>query len=102
MKGISLCADCAYYDLKKHKCNRGATVDPDISKGQDVRFYVDCPLDDAEPVKHGHWILTQDEQYEYCRCSECGYDTGENWMIGSEIKYCANCGAKMDGGADNG
>lgn len=54
MKGITLCADCAYYDLKKHKCNRGATVDPDISKGQDVRFYVDCPLDDVEPVRH--WI----------------------------------------------
>lgn len=52
MKGITLCADCAYYDLKKHKCNRGATVDPDISKGQDVRFYVDCPLDDVEPVQH--------------------------------------------------
>lgn len=54
MKGITLCADCAYYDLKKHKCNRGATVDPDMSKGQDVRFYVDCPLDDVEPVRH--WI----------------------------------------------
>lgn len=54
MKGITLCSDCAYYDLKKHKCNRGATVDPDISKGHDVRFYVDCPLDDVEPVRH--WI----------------------------------------------
>lgn len=52
---------------------------------------------DAEPVRHGRWILTSDDQYEYCRCSECGYDTEENWMIGSEIKYCAGCGARMDG-----
>ena len=56
----------------------------------------EAPTIEAEPVKRGHWILTSDEQYEYCRCSECGYDTGENWMIGSEIKYCENCGARMD------
>ena len=57
---------------------------------------IHAPTIDAEPVKRGRWILTHDEQYEYCRCSECGYDTGENWMIGSEIKYCENCGARMD------
>lgn len=65
MKGITLCADCAYYDLKKHKCNRGATVDPDMSKGQDVRFYVDCPLDDVEPVRH--WIPCS-ERFPENRC----------------------------------
>ena len=48
-------------------------------------------------VRHGRWILSSDEQYEYCTCSECGYQNGENWMIGSDIAYCANCGAKMDG-----
>ena len=67
MKGITLCADCAYYDLKKHKCNNGATVDPDISKGQDVRFYVDCPLDDVEPVRH--WIPCSErlpEDFSWC------------------------------------
>ena len=58
---------------------------------------------ESEPVRHGHWVLTRDEQYEYCRCSKCGYDTGENWAIGSEIPYCEQCGSKnYDGGADNG
>lgn len=52
------------------------------------------PTIDAQPVKRGHWVLTRDENYEYCQCSECGYDTGENWMIGSEIPYCAQCGSK--------
>lgn len=59
MKGISLCADCAYYDLKKHKCKRGCTVDPDISKGEDVRFYVDCPLPD---VISKHTIVTNGDR----------------------------------------
>lgn len=60
------------------------------------------PTIEAEPVRHGHWVLTRDEQYEYCHCSECGYDTGENWMIGSEIPYCSQCGSKnYDGGAEN-
>ena len=54
-------------------------------------------------VRRGHWVLTRDEQYEYCHCSECGYDTGENWMIGSEIPYCSQCGSKnYDGGAESG
>ena len=42
------------------KCNRGATVDPDMSKGQDVRFYVDCPLPDVQEVRHGRWIYRFD------------------------------------------
>lgn len=62
----------------------------------------EAPKVEAEPVRRGHWVLTRDEQYEYCHCSECGYDTGENWMIGSEIPYCSQCGSKnYDGGADN-
>lgn len=45
---------------------------------------------DAEPVRHGYWIDTGSGQ----RCSECheiqyGHD---NYR-----RYCANCGAKMDG-----
>ena len=49
---------------------------------------------EQEP-KIGHWILTSDDDYEYCTCSECGYQNGKNWMIGSQIKYCQECGAKM-------
>ena len=52
-------------------------------------------MEECDEPKQGHWILSQDEQYEYCTCSECGYENGENWMIGSEIPFCANCGAKM-------
>ncbi len=50
--------------------------------------------------QQGKWILSSDEQYEYCTCSECGYENGENWMICSDIPYCQNCGAKMKGTND--
>ena len=49
----------------------------------------------TQKSKTGHWILTSDDDYEYCTCSECGYQNGENWMIGSQIKFCQECGAKM-------
>ena len=54
MKGISLCAECAYYSMKKHKCTRGCTVDPDVSKGDNPSFYLDCPLPEVEEKKQ--WI----------------------------------------------
>jgi hypothetical protein len=58
VKGITLCADCAYYDMKKHKCCQGAVGEPNLEKGDDVRFFTDCPLDDCEPV---------------VRCKDCIY-----------------------------
>jgi len=51
--------------------------------------------------KKGKWILTEDDNYEYCTCSECGYQNGENWMNGSDIPFCAVCGADMRGESDD-
>ncbi len=57
------------------------------------------PAADVAPVVHGRWI----EDHDYLKCPECGvmvkwdftfFDIG-NW------NYCPNCGAMMDGGADN-
>lgn len=50
--------------------------------------------------KKGKWVLTEDDNYEYCTCSECGYQNGENWMNGSDIPFCAMCGADMRGDED--
>ena len=50
--------------------------------------------DDADPVRHGHWIEDGYNDYKPA-CSECGCHSEEN-------KFCPNCGAKMDGGKDNG
>lgn len=41
---------------------------------------------DAEPVRHGHWIVDEDGNI---KCSECGHrGVGDN--------YCERCGARMD------
>lgn len=43
MKGITYCGACADYDIKKHRCKRGAQLE---SNPKD-KFFDDCPLPDA-------------------------------------------------------
>ena len=81
MKGIKCCAECADYSLKKHKCTRGAK---DPGKASDS-FYADCPLDDAESVRHGKPLtngdrirqMTDEELAEWLdlhgECNQCAY-----------------------------
>lgn len=49
----------------------------------------DMPTIDAEPIKHGHWIVADDG---VTRCSIC-YGASDY-----ERSFCGDCGAKMDGG----
>ena len=44
------------------------------------------PIVDAEPVKHGYWVVDEDGNI---KCSECGH-----YGVGDD--YCERCGAKMD------
>lgn len=46
--------------------------------------------------KTGHWILKKDDEYEYCICSNCKHENGDNWANGSVIPYCWYCGARME------
>ena len=50
------------------------------------------PTVDAVPVVHGHSV---DVGGVYARCSQC------DGVLPFCANYCPNCGAKMDGGADN-
>ena len=61
----------------------------------------DAPAVDAVPVVHGQWERHYYDSGEqigdewYCsECSMCN-DRRRTW-------YCPNCGAKMDGGNENG
>ena len=54
----------------------------------------EAPAVDAEPVRHGRWIISSDGYYPYC--SECKAEPKSGVMT----KYCPNCGAKMDKEAD--
>ena len=74
MKGIELCAECAYYNMKSHKCTRGCKIDPDSKKGEDIHFFVDCPLSDVQPVKRCRMISLEPD----CR----GY---------ADVFICTNC-----------
>jgi hypothetical protein len=72
-----------------------------------------APTVDAAEVVHGRNETKQHPVDEFI-CSVCGYvcqdthkyvydEDAEDWsMYEFEFKYCPNCGAKMDGGADNG
>ena len=66
------------------------------------------PAADVVPVVHGRWISWEEagnfvpspDRHE---CSVC-HDAAQVLVNGLELlsDYCPNCGAKMDGGADNG
>ena len=54
---------------------------------------------DVDPVKHGRWVVDG----VYVVCSVCNRLTLSPIVKQLPIfKFCPNCGAKMDGGADNG
>lgn len=55
-----------------------------------------APAIDAAPVVHGEWIeLHEENGHEVGTCSHCRH-------VRIVDNYCPNCGAKMDGGNDNG
>ena len=57
-----------------------------------------APTVDAVEVVHGRWINPYMNRYGHpCHCcSVCGFKASYQ-----DKNYCPNCGAKMDGGADN-
>lgn len=71
---------------------------------EDVQEWIDEQLTvDAVPVVHGRWELVEyqtspfgvDQEYQ---CSICGIPADYENIT----RYCPNCGAKMDGGVEDG
>lgn len=54
---------------------------------------------DVVPEKHGHWRQVDESK---CECSNCGIIVLIAVYPHGDKNYCPNCGAKMDGGEDNG
>ena len=48
---------------------------------------------DAEPVEHGHWIITP---YGHMTCSSCEWLFEYYGGLEEEWNYCPHCGAIMD------
>ena len=57
------------------------------------------PAEDVAPVVHGNWIRIDTDGEAISKCSVCKFPVSTFW---NESNYCPNCGAKMDGGKDNG
>ena len=68
------------------------------------------PAADVAPVRHGRWISLTECANEGVYCSICKKKVWKSdyaWCSKRSrnklrSNYCPNCGAKMDGGADNG
>ena len=58
--------------------------------------FASAPIADVEPVRHGSWIPVDGGLH---KCSHC--HTVRKTDVARDY-YCPNCGAKMDGGEDNG
>lgn len=62
-----------------------------------VDMLKEAPVIEAEPVRHGHWDDSFDGITLYC--SVCGMSHN---CINRTPDYCPHCGAKMEGGANDG
>lgn len=76
--------DCSECPLPNTECYEG-------------RVILNAPAVDAEPVKHGQWVIKyiRGGDHKYCIgiiCSECATVGTPRW------KRCPVCEAKMDGG----
>lgn len=58
------------------------------------------PSADVAPVVHAEWVVCGDGDNVPWMCSHCGKTTAHKYKV-IYGKYCPNCGAKMDGGADH-
>jgi hypothetical protein len=65
------------------------------------------PAADAEPVRHGEWLRTDDDWSSLVtiQCSACGgewcFEVDEDVQL-LGYNYCPGCGCKMDLEDDNG
>ena len=69
--------------------------------GELIGCIEDARAADVSTVRHGWWIdaypdIDPNPMFMYGICSECGFEQG----ISKYLKYCPDCGCRMDGGAD--
>lgn len=66
-----------------------------------MEYAKNLPTVDAEPVRHGKWIIEHEPftwmGYTQWHCSCCGFTCSYGQEIRSRTNFCPNCGARMDG-----
>ena len=94
----------ARFEAKRYFKNMG-----EIQEDLDMLFCM-LPSEDVAPVRHGHWISLTECANEGVYCSICKKKVWKSDYAWCSKKsrnklrsnYCPNCGAKMDGGVDDG
>lgn len=70
-----------------------------------IEVAASMPAADVTPVRHGRWVFKSDDQSilndKVYGCSLCD-DKNRRYYEWQLSNYCPNCGAKMDGGHDDG
>ncbi len=68
-----------------------------------LEYAENLPAADVAPVRHGRWIdhkAGEQNRVNVCiECSECNTWFGHDCY--AKPNYCPNCGAQMEGGAEN-
>ena len=95
MKELQMCAE--YYKFA-HEAHGFATVEwcENLIPGRKAMETLrNLPTVDAEPVRHGHWIVEwETDDTRMLRCSKCR--TIFNVGKGRDGNWCPECGARMD------
>lgn len=79
-----MCRKTATVTVEKGKTMRLVDLDATESYLLDGRYVVN-------PVKHGHWVPTEQTSNFEWECSVCG-----NGFTNNKLNYCYDCGARMD------
>lgn len=87
-------------DIIRPAVDQGLSIGIDIGRkeGYDAGYQKGYEQGKKDAAKHGRWIFVED-MVSYIKCSECGDDIC--WVNTKRPKYCPNCGARMDGDAND-
>lgn len=90
----------AFADVMCSACNEYFPDEPCEPSECDLCIALaNAPAVDAVPVVHGRWKYYHKQNIAVC--TNCSFERDLDANFGRAIS-CPNCGAKMDGGEDNG
>lgn len=70
--------------------------------GDVIKVIEDAPTIEAEPVRHGQWVIEMDDMgWLKHTCPNCGYVKRTDIHVSLGWNFCPNCGDRMDGDAND-
>lgn len=92
--------DAAIHTAEKYGLRNGSALGRHSGVADRVSAELEgLPAADVAPVVHGRWVWNE-ECYTW-DCTNCNGFVGSGSRISAYV-HCPLCGARMDGGADNG